>query len=143
MSTRCNVLVTDEYSKQWFYRHSDGYPSCTAESLKKFIQYIEDNKIRPSVSQGSPWLIVLGHNEYAEDEGTTTADPSGGAFGWKVGAYELTNEKHGDIEWLYTINLKDKKITVESIYGEKKKTMSFKQFLKSKSENLEKSLRGY
>lgn len=130
MSTRCNILVKDRYQKQWFYRHSDGYPSCTAESLKTFIRWMVDGLIRKEVSQGSSWLIVLGNTEYAKDDLCSGREPSGGLSGWKVGAYEVTDGKHGDIAYLYTIDLQKETVKVERIYGDKiSNTYSFADFL--------------
>lgn len=131
MSTRANVLVKDKYNEQWFYRHADGYPACTAESMKLFIQWLVDGKVRDNVSQGSPWLIVLGNQEYADDNTGGGKEPTGGMFGWKVGAYELTDNQHGDIEYLYTIDMNEKTVTIEQVYAEKKNEYSFEEFLKT------------
>jgi len=34
---------------------------------------------------------------------------------WKVGHYEPTTEQHGDINWLYTLDLAAKTITKEEV----------------------------
>ncbi len=98
MSTRCNVVIKDKHDKLIFYRHSDGYPEVTGESLKVFLEWVTSGKIRDNVSQAAGWLIILGHEEYKKD----------GLTGWKVGAYEPTTEIHGDIEYLYEIDLSAK-----------------------------------
>ena len=119
MSTRCNVLVKDSHDKLWFYRHSDGYPSCTAESLKTFLRWLLDGRIRSNASQSSGWLVVMGHEEYLwdvivdldlhSDRPSPRHEPglkdSRGYADWKVGAYEPTVGPHGDIEFLYVIDV--------------------------------------
>lgn len=126
MSTRANIILTDNQGeKLYFYRHSDGYPEGTLPTLKKFIKWMKEGKIRNNLSQAAGWLIIIGAEEYKHcqvdyDErkkaGWRNSDMLAyGHFGdnipaepledWKVGAYEPTTEIHGDIEWLYTINL--------------------------------------
>jgi hypothetical protein len=157
MSTRANILMKDQYSKQWFYRHSDGYPSCTAESLKTFVKWLIDGKIRNNVSQGSPWLIILGNTETTEmirDMNKTAKEnpddfgnrkytkkdfgggskPAGGFMGWKVGSYEITDQRHMDICYLYTIDLEQKSVRVEC-YDGKGVTYSFEDFLNTSFED--------
>ena len=115
MSTRANIKLTDEFGDTlWFYRHSDGYPEGAMPTLNKFLDYVKDGKIRDNVGQAAGWLILLGHQEY-QAEGYATPEPRGGGYGWKVGAIEPTTGEHGDIEWLYTINLKTKKITKKHV----------------------------
>jgi len=128
MSTRCNVVLKDNDDTLWFYRHSDGYPAVAAESLKKFLGWVISGKVRDNVSQAGGWLVLLGAVEYQ----TLTKDlfPQGGIVSyerdrkkvdkavdkfepsdWKCGAYEPTVGKHGDIEYLYTIDLWAKTLT--------------------------------
>lgn len=121
MSTRCNIIIQDEYDKLWFYRHSDGYPTVTVPSLRKFMKWVKEGRIRNNVGQAAGWLVILGNEEYRgksalehytpEDMklyGYTPRDEPGEAStlsGWKVGAYEPTTEQHGDIRYLYTLDL--------------------------------------
>ena len=129
MSTRANILIKDNYDELWFYRHSDGYPSCTAESLKTFVGWVNEGRIRNNVGQGSGWLIILGHSEYMDSNKVTLEPTNEGYSGWKCGAYEPTTGQHGDIEYLYTINLDKKTVEVNGIYGEEVSTYSFDDFL--------------
>jgi hypothetical protein len=159
MSTRANILMKDGYSKQWFYRHSDGYPSCTAESLKTFVKWLVEGKIRENVSQGGSWLIVLGNNETnamikdmnkrdkerakedrsyparkytKKDFGGGSTPASGGMSGWKVGAYEITDSEHGDIAYLYTIDMEKKTVSITIAYSEGDSiTYSYEDFIKT------------
>lgn len=124
MSTRANVIITDGYSKLYFYRHSDGYPEGTMPSLKKFLSYVKSGKIRNNVSQSAGWLIIIGAEEYKGHhlEGDAWLELSEEQEkeyqnkiptvpkDWKVGAYEPTSGIHGDIEYLYVIDLTEMKI---------------------------------
>ena len=107
MSTRANVILKDEQDKLIFYRHSDGYPEGTLPTLNEFLDLLKKGTIRNNVSQSAGWLIVIGANEYK-----TQYPPQD----WKVGAYEPTTNIHGDIEYLYTIDLISKSIKVEKVH---------------------------
>jgi len=127
MSTRCNIIVKDAHQKLYFYRHSDGYPEGAMPTLEKFMQYVKDGLIRNNVGQAAGWLIVLGAAEYdykyVFNEGGSSAyvqkttplnayEPTNeGYSGWKVGAIEPTDCIHGDIEFLYILDLDTKTIT--------------------------------
>lgn len=107
MSTRCNIVIKDDYgSELWFYRHSDGYPECAGESLKEFCQGYASGKLRNNVEQSSGWLILHRHEEYKKY-----------GYDWKVGAYEPSVGQHGDIEFLYTIDLGGKFLEVKDVYS--------------------------
>lgn len=108
MSTRCNVVVTDGYGQAlWFYRHSDGYPSGAGESLKIFMQWLWERRIRDAASQASGWLVVLGHTLYEVPDVPALPEAKPGREGpdWKVGAFEPTSDCHGDVEYVYVIDL--------------------------------------
>jgi hypothetical protein len=122
MSTRAIVVIKDKYDKLFFYRHSDGYPEGVEASLKFLMEGLRTGKFRDNVSQFSGWLITVGAAEYntlprfkVDEVHTGYADMKtlevpkdkfgGDGFAWKVGAYEPTTEIHGDIEYLYVIDL--------------------------------------
>lgn len=128
MSTRANIVIKDEYRKLYFYRHSDGYPEGVMPTLQKFLDFVKEGKIRDNVGQAAGWLIVFGAVEY--DVNNDISDPDTyykpfntpiseylptkeGYSGWKVGAYEPTDDIHGDIEFLYIVDLKKK--TIETV----------------------------
>lgn len=112
MSTRCQVIVKDRRSEVWFYRHSDGYPEGVEKSLKTFLDYVKSEKIRDNAEQASGWLVIIGHNEY-----NTKDVPDDD---WKVGAYEpCPPEEHGDIEYLYTVDLDAKEVYYTGDSGDK------------------------
>lgn len=102
MSTRANIIIKDNYNKLFFYRHHDGYPETTLKSLEGFMSYY-GKKFRNSVMQSAGWLILWGAKEY---ETSFESDD------WKVGAYEPTTGIHGDIEYLYVIDLNLNRIFV-------------------------------
>lgn len=129
MSTRANILVKDQDDQLWFYRHSDGYPEGIMPLLEKFMEWVKTGKIRDNVSQASGWLIILGAMEYnsipsAEykpdkvfhkftHKGSVKFESVKDPNDWKVGAIEPTTGKHGDIAYLYTVDLEKKTITYE------------------------------
>jgi len=104
MSTRANIIIQDNYDKLYFYRHSDGYPDGTLPTLNQFLEKVKSGEIRNNTSQAAGWLIVIGHEEYKEYQ------PD-----WKVGAYEPTTGIHGDVEYIYTIDLEKKEITYKKV----------------------------
>lgn len=119
MSTRAQVIVKDAYGDEvWFYRHSDGYPDGVKESLTKFLDYVKSGAIRDNTDQAAGWLVIIGHKEYLDNKYHFDEPQSGNnCYGWKVGAYEpCAPKQHCDIEYLYTIDLQDKKITYKDIY---------------------------
>lgn len=115
MSTRANILIKDGYNQLWFYRQSDGYPEVTLPTLNKFLDWVKEGKIRNNVSQAAGWLILIGREEYFEDN-KIPFEPSGDEiYSWKVGAYEPTTKQHGDIEYLYIIDLEKLEITWKKV----------------------------
>ena len=139
MSTRANIILKEGKDKLFFYRHSDGYPKGTLPTLNKFVEWMKEGHIRSNVQQAAGWLIMLGALEYSTipDYKTETVERYRGTVeeidfntigspkDWKVGAYEPTTCIHGDIEYLYTIDLNTKEIKVETVdfnYTTKKHT---------------------
>jgi hypothetical protein len=111
MSTRANIIIKDSFGDElWFYRHSDGYPEVTEKSLNKFVSWVDKGLIRNNTGQAAGWLIQLGHNEYKQGDTPVIDDFSG----WKVGAYEPTQGLHGDVEYVYTIDLSIPKLSHET-----------------------------
>lgn len=101
MSTNAVIIIEDKLGNtQYFYRHSDGYPPFCGESLKTFLRWLIDKRIRDNTSQAAGWLIMLGNSEY--EVGPTPVD-------WKVGAYEPGSR---DItgNYYYVIDLAKKEI---------------------------------
>ena len=124
MSTRANVVIKDKYHELWFYRHSDGYPEGTLPTLEKFVRWVNEGKIRDNDSQAAGWLILIGAEEYnytyENHEKVTlpyeklfSPESKGEYDGWKCGAYEPTSGRHGDIEYLYTIDLSQTPVEIK------------------------------
>jgi hypothetical protein len=133
MSTRSQVIIKDAHSEQWFYRHSDGYPEGNMPILQKYINWVRDGKIRNSVGQGAGWLVLLGAIEYQtlspmcfpqadldswkrDNKMVADALEAYNPPDWKVGAYEPESPgRHGDIEFLYIIDLDEKTVMGYSV----------------------------
>lgn len=116
MSTRANIVVKDGREKLIFYRHSDGYPEGTMPLLEKFLNEIKIGNIRDNIGQSAGWLIEYGRREMIEFENEMKKQGfDNSMYGWKVGFIEPTTCIHDDIEYLYTIDLKNKKITVKEV----------------------------
>lgn len=98
MSTRANVIIKDDQCTLYFYRHSDGYPECCGLDLKEFVKGYSEH-LRSNACQSAGHLILRGHAEYKKE------DLLGDGMGWKVGAYEPTDSIHGDVEYIYVIDL--------------------------------------
>lgn len=123
MSTRASIVIKDDRTTLYFYRHSDGYPEGGAgDDLTEFVQDYKTGALRDNVDQSAGWLIVRGHFEYKsaepKDEFMAQPDRTGPRpdlkdrfQGWKVGAYEPTSGMHGDEEYIYIIDLSKKELT--------------------------------
>lgn len=123
MSTRAGIIIKDKYDEIHFYRHSDGYPEGTLPTLELFLSWVKDRKIRDNAMQASGWLVIIGALEYMTvprvpvletkfglESDMTKANPPDD---WKCGAYEPTTnvENHGDLEFVYIVDLDTKEIT--------------------------------
>ena len=112
MSTRCNIIVVDEWTDVSnpviLYRHSDGCPEGVEKSLDEFIDHVITERIRDNATQAAGWFVVMGMREYEKydfHEGT----PNGAnAMGWKVGAYEPTTGIHDDVRYVHIVDLVSK-----------------------------------
>lgn len=120
MSTRANIKIIDSSPPNdalWFCRHNDGYPEGVKDTLSKFMMWLRTEVIRDNVSQAAGWLIALGIEEKKELRKATKRmrlnsspfkpddDPM---TGWKVGMYEPSTGRHGDIDYLYVIDVHEK-----------------------------------
>lgn len=117
MSTRANVKLVDHDDELWFYRHSDGYPEGTLPTLNIFMDWLKAGKIRANRSQAGGWLVIIGAIECGtipkhEAKQIKTIEPP---QDWKVGSYEPTTGQHGDIEFLYTIDLVSQTLEIKEI----------------------------
>lgn len=84
MSTRCNIKVFDNNHEVMLYHHCDGYPEYVGKNLfEKFGEKLKNKDCYLYVDD-----IVNGLIKDKEDDG-----------------YEWTTGLHGDIEYLYEIDL--------------------------------------
>ncbi len=122
MSTRANIVVSDEHGELWFYRHSDGYPEGAKPMLDDFVEAVNDGRVRNNTGQAAGWLIVAGHAEYS-----TPHAPKSDSFGmeWKCGSIEPTRGQAGDIEYLYRIELDKKPVKIRTFELTDWKTQTF------------------
>lgn len=81
-------------------------------SLNKLLKLIKDGIIRNDIGQASGWLIIIGAEEYHTP---STDNLRNDGYDWKVGAYEPTTGQHGDIDYLYTVDLENKTIDVKEV----------------------------
>jgi len=111
MSTRCNLKVeyTDERDGEkdgpdetfWLYHHHDGYPSYVGRMLRDFALWYDRN-----AHQG--WWPPSDIVNALVKGAVKPHIYSGGVFGDVRKApvddeWEITDSKHGDIDYLYTI----------------------------------------
>lgn len=87
MSTRANIVLEQMGDHIWIYHHSDGYPSYLGDFLMRFMA----TKHRADYSDIYDIANELFKNK--DDDG-----------------FKLTHRRHGDIEYLYIINIENKTI---------------------------------
>lgn len=100
MSTRANILLLETGNKLWLYHHFDGYPSYLGDCLMKIMQKHKEHK----------WLDIY---ELANEMIKNKEDDG----------FEITNDRHGDIEYIYIINVEEqsivcRKTSFDSIYND-------------------------
>ena len=83
MSTRSNTIVRDQITGEQIilYRHHDGYLSGAGFDLLEYVRKMTTQKIPVNVKDVSDWILDNGDG------------------------YESTDGLHGDIEYLYTLEL--------------------------------------
>lgn len=104
MSTRCNVIIQSRNNAQdavesvQLYHHHDGYPKFMAFFLCRFLNdwLANEASATPSASDLSKALLAVNEYKYMNDD-TNLTD----------GEFEDDNNNilHGDIEYLYIIDL--------------------------------------
>lgn len=120
MSTRCHIRVKEANSKLYpcmIYKHSDGYPERTLPFLEKFTKRF----FKERGDDAEYYLAQLLRHWAIEDQKESENNewykenekylPKNQFYGWGVC---LTSDPHGDIEYLYTVDLATGKVTVES-----------------------------
>lgn len=103
MATRSNIKIVGAHgSNLWLYRHWDGYPACNGadicreiKKLRRTVYYRDQNLFSPLANK----LLAKRYDATPHREATAM--------------YEVTDQVHGDIEWLYVIRCKGSRLTVE------------------------------
>lgn len=106
MSTRANIILKDGTDELIFYKHCDGYPDGTLPILQKFLDWMKTQVIRDNIVQASGWLILAGAERLIPSVGN-----------WECGSIEPTTRIHGDIEYLYVVDLDEKVIHIDGYNG--------------------------
>jgi hypothetical protein len=117
MSTRCHIIIEDEYNKVILYRHSDGYPNGehgVLASLVPFIQrfmkhrgweveYLAAQLICDQINRAREYSRKL----YEERAAT---DPEDGYWQARLAevdddflGFGISNEIHVDVEYIYHV----------------------------------------
>lgn len=93
MSTRTNILIENNETKLWLYRHHDGYLSETGYDL--MVKLIHNKNVTSFVTSllSQNYEACELHNEKP--------------------LYEITSGQHGDIEFLYRFIFDNKKNKVK------------------------------
>lgn len=87
MSTRANIVLQEKGHTLWLYHHSDGYPSYLG------------------------WKLMQIMEKHKKDDGFDIFDIANEMFKDKEDdGFEITKGQHGDIEYLYLIDIQDKEI---------------------------------
>lgn len=104
MSTRANIVLIEKGHTLWLYHHCDGYPSYLGNKLMDIIS-------KHQVDYADIFDIA---NEMIKDE--------------EDNGFEITKGQHGDISYLYLIDIEDKDISCyrpDEILLQKAKYTSF------------------
>lgn len=105
MGTRANIILNDDYGDELcYYKHNDGYPEGVMPTLKAFMGKVKAGQIRDNVGQAGGWIMIL-------DDSVANKDSTD----WKASAIEPSTCIHGDIEWLYIVDLSTKTITLYNV----------------------------
>ena len=123
MSTRAGIIIKNEYEEIHFYRHCDGYPKGIMPSLNKFLSWVKSGAIRNNPGQCAGWLVLIGAAEYGMKLQYKMVNDFGQIESieqptdWQVGSFWPTSNvhKHGDLRYIYTIDLDKKKITTKKL----------------------------
>lgn len=94
MSTRCNIQLIRGQSIVWLYRHHDGYLHGTGADIAEKVAAAWGAETAHRDAQGAAdhFLRAIFAEQY---EATSHCGPRP--------IYELTNDVHGDIEYIYQV----------------------------------------
>lgn len=136
MSTRCQIGFTDgkSYSPILLYKHSDGYPKGILPILEKIVSaFVKD---RGADGEYLPAYIM---REWAVRElrqkktlrekyrKVNKKEPPAWYFGGvSVLGWGITTDLHGDIEYLYVVNIATGSIRTVDTFSDAYETLKYK-----------------
>ncbi len=113
MGTRASIRIKDQFGCElWFIRPYDGFPGHTMPSLQRLMGWVRAGHLRDCASEASTWLILLGIRSHVSglaaqvkgySKDVTQMEPL--THDRDVGSYQVTNMRHGDIDYLYELDL--------------------------------------
>lgn len=101
ISTKANIVITEDDKQIFLYRHYDGYPEVAYEHLKSFMSEKFNKSSRSLSCELVATELIQSHTiseDYKENMGIEFS-------------YKLTHGYHCDIEYIYIIDIKHKQIT--------------------------------
>jgi len=120
MSTRAQIQVKG--SEVMIYRHSDGYPSGVLPTLvprmKGFIKARGTNDVEYDTANVMKAFVEASIDSVADRIDSGMLDPEMYHDMFRYTGYGIGTQMHGDIEYFYEIDLKEKKIIVYAMSWE-------------------------
>ena len=115
MATRCNVIVEDNSGYRIFmYRHNDGYPESVLPALAPILSALrihiadkDDNMMR--------YLSPFAQSRLESIADLKKSVAYVAAKIEDIEPFEFTTDIHGDIEWLYTLNVDTAELNYEQV----------------------------
>lgn len=87
MSTRANIVLIEKENTLWLYHHHDGYPSYLGWKLMQIMEKYKEDCFN---------IFDIANAMFKDKEDDD---------------FEITKGQHGDIEYLYSIDIQNKKIS--------------------------------
>ena len=97
MSTRCNVIIKNATERVQMYHHHDGYPDGVGQDLEEYFKELEKEEVAHTPAAIADYLCADERQDEYEREAETT-------------------HLHGDIEYLYVIDLDDDTINCRKVW---------------------------
>lgn len=122
MSTRAQIKIKDY--PVMIYKHSDGYPEGVLPTVKPYMRKFVNNRGNDKEYAIARLMMHFGVVDKEWREKMHRENPNMFSEESFVG-YGLTTELHGDIEYLYIIDLEIKSIEVVDVWAEESKIVYF------------------
>lgn len=117
MGTRCQMRIIGVHNQEhWFYRHWDGYPDGAMPAIRAFMKAVEEGRVRRNADQAGAWFLIITNAH----EGQLKPEHINNAHGPSdhndlLLIQTCQKERHGDIEFFYTIDMRDGTVTIEDL----------------------------